>query len=180
MLTVNSLRLIQNTRDYHGPLIKLKVFPIETWQKSKSRLTTGFSLNLDFLTTHPPGKVSKKQVTVIYPKQKLLVYIRRFWNMFRNQPRPKKTSAGSKKGTKTIQSKTPRIWYLHRLRSSFIKCLQQKVHLHIDKRLRDFHIGFLGPHNTPFKMEQNYKDMNTTPVERSWEEKIGTKTSIII
>ena len=27
--------------------------------------------------SQPPGKVSKKQDTVIYPKQKLLVYIRR-------------------------------------------------------------------------------------------------------
>ena len=49
--------------------------------KSKSRLTAGFSLESDFPTTftHPPqashlGKVSKKQDTVIYPKQKLLVY----------------------------------------------------------------------------------------------------------
>ena len=36
--------------------------------KSKSRLTTEFSLKLDFPTIHPqpPGKVSKKQVTIIY------------------------------------------------------------------------------------------------------------------
>ena len=29
-----------------------------------------------------PGKVSKTQVRAMYPKQKLLVYVNRFWNMF--------------------------------------------------------------------------------------------------
>ena len=37
----------------------------------------------------PPGKVSKKQYTAIYPKLKVLVYVRGFWNMFWNRPRPK-------------------------------------------------------------------------------------------
>ena len=53
--------------------------------KSKSQWTTGFSLKSQFPTshpaTHPPGKVSKKQVRARYPKQKLLVYVRRLWNM---------------------------------------------------------------------------------------------------
>ena len=47
--------------------------------KSKSRLMTGFPLKSDFPTTlsQPARKVSKKQDTAIYPKQKWLVYIRR-------------------------------------------------------------------------------------------------------
>ena len=72
--------------------------------KSKSRLTAGFLLKSNFPTTftHPPqashpGKVSKKQDTVIYPNQKLLVYIMRLWNMFWNWPRPKNHWLGVKK-----------------------------------------------------------------------------------
>ena len=37
----------------------------------------------------PPGKVSKKQYTAIYPKLKVLVYVRGFWNMIWNRPRAK-------------------------------------------------------------------------------------------
>ena len=50
--------------------------------------------------TEPPpplGKVSKKEDTVIYPKQKLLVYIRRLRNMFWNKLRPKNHLLGVKK-----------------------------------------------------------------------------------
>ena len=73
--------------------------------KSKSRLTTGFSLKLDFPTRHPashptgqPGKVSEKQDTAIYSRQKLLVYILRLRNMFWNKTRPKIHPLGVKKG----------------------------------------------------------------------------------
>ena len=79
--------------------------------KSNSRLTTGFSLKTDCPTTHPAtppppptGKVSKKQDTAIYPKQKLLVYIRRLCNMFLNRPRLK-TIHWESRLTKNLQSK---------------------------------------------------------------------------
>ena len=71
--------------------------------KSKSRLTTGFSLKSDFPTPSHTGKVSKKQDTVIYPKQKLLVYIRRLWNRFWNKPRPKNHPLGVKKGQRPFK-----------------------------------------------------------------------------
>ena len=61
--------------------------------RSKLKLTTGFSLKSHFPTTHPPppppGKVSKKQYTAIYPKLKVLVYVRGLWNMFWNKSRAK-------------------------------------------------------------------------------------------
>ena len=46
------------------------------------------------ISNHPPtpnntpSKVSKKQYTAIHPKQNVLVYVRRFWNVFGNRPRP--------------------------------------------------------------------------------------------
>ena len=58
--------------------------------KSKSKGTTGFSLKSQFpnhpvshpASHPPPEKVSKKQVRARYPKQILLVYVRRLRNMF--------------------------------------------------------------------------------------------------
>ena len=73
--------------------------------KFKSRLTTGFSLKSDFPTSHPAGKVSKKQDTAIYPKQKLLIYIRKVSKMFWNKPRPKTHPQGAKKGQKTLNQR---------------------------------------------------------------------------
>ena len=85
-------------------LTYLKLTNPKSKSKSKSRLTTGFSLKSEFPTTHPPdhppGKVSKKQDTEVYPKQKLLVYFRRLWNMFWNKPRPKNHPLGLKKDQK--------------------------------------------------------------------------------
>ena len=71
--------------------------------KSKSRLMTGFSLDQIFQPPQPsshPGKVSKKQDTAIYPKQEVLVYIRRLWNMFWNKPTPKNHPLIVQKGQK--------------------------------------------------------------------------------
>ena len=81
--------------------------------QSKSRLTTGFSLKSVFPTpiptpNQPPRKVSKKQDTVIYPKQKLLVYIRMLWKMFWNKPRPKNHPLGVKNSRKPFN---PRLLY---------------------------------------------------------------------
>ena len=60
--------------------------------KSKSRLTTGFSLNRIFQpppASHAPGKVSKKQDRATLPKEKLLVYVSRYQKFFEPDPNPK-------------------------------------------------------------------------------------------
>ena len=75
-----------------------------SWSASPS-WTTGFSLKSNFPSTQPPsqpatqppGKVTKKQDRSIYPKRKLLVYVRTFWNRFWNDHWPKNGLVGAKK-----------------------------------------------------------------------------------
>ena len=84
-------------------LLQLKTFSQSQKSNSKSRLTTGFSLKSNFQTGWPPspasqpaGKVSKKQYTAIYPKQKFFLCIRWISKMFGNKPRPKNHQFGVK------------------------------------------------------------------------------------
>ena len=66
--------------------------------KVKVKVDDWVSLKLHFSTTHPHSthlpppthpRESLKKYTAIYPKLKVLVYVRGFWNMFWNRPRPK-------------------------------------------------------------------------------------------
>ena len=71
----NSFYTLESGRTVHkNQLISVLFWGPKTW------------LKLGLNTT--PGKVSKKY-TAIYPKLKVLVYVRGFWNMFWNRPRPK-------------------------------------------------------------------------------------------
>ena len=60
--------------------------------KSKVKVKVDDWVFIKFIfPNHPPtpGKVSKKQYTAIYPKQKVLVYVRRLWKVFWHRRRPK-------------------------------------------------------------------------------------------
>ena len=64
----------------------------------------GSYLDTNFVQPFPPTlrKVSEKQYTAVYPKQKLLLHVRRFWNIFGNRPGPKINPLAAKKDEKPL------------------------------------------------------------------------------
>ena len=66
-----------------------------------------FSNHLITQTPTTTGIVKKKQYTAIYPKQKVLVYLSKFWNIFGNKFRPKNDPVGSKNDQKLFNQVHP-------------------------------------------------------------------------